>query len=118
MSFSKKSKSERESKRESERESERERIKESRRESQRESRKESRRESKRESNRESRKERRKEIKSKDNFDSTTSYESIIDALSVSVTAKDATKVTWQEQLKDYMILVLKYCIFAPSSIFN
>ena len=47
--------------------------------------------------------------SKDKFNDTTpSYESIIDLLSVSATAKNPESITWQEQLQDYIVLVLKY----------
>jgi len=49
------------------------------------------------------------IKSKDKFyDSPPTYQSIIDLLSVSATATDPTNVTWQNQLQDYIILLLKY----------
>jgi hypothetical protein len=50
----------------------------------------------------------KNIKQKDNFDSATTYPSIIDLLSVSPSAKDTVSVTWQEQLQDYLQLLLKY----------
>ena len=40
--------------------------------------------------------------------SAVTYPDIIDLFSVSVTAVDPKNVTWQEQLKDYGILVLKY----------
>ena len=49
------------------------------------------------------------IKSKDKFnDSPPTYQSIIDLLSVSVSATDPSNVTWKEQLQDYVILLLKY----------
>jgi len=51
---------------------------------------------------------------KDNFDSspvataTSTYEDIIDTLSVSPSASNPSAVTWQDQLNDYLILFLKY----------
>lgn len=36
------------------------------------------------------------------------YEDIIDLLSVSPSAENPSSVTWQDQLSDYIILVLKY----------
>jgi len=38
----------------------------------------------------------------------SSYEDIIDLLSVSPSAENPSSVTWQDQLSDYIILVLKY----------
>ena len=49
------------------------------------------------------------VKSKDKFnDSTATYESIIDLLAVSATAKDPANITWKDQLQDYAVLLLKY----------
>jgi hypothetical protein len=51
-------------------------------------------------------------KEKEKFNSTTAptstYEDIIDTLSVSPSASDPSAVTWQDQLNDYIILFLKY----------
>ena len=47
-------------------------------------------------------------KEKFNTDSTTSFSDIIDTISVSATAKDPNNVKWDDQLKDYGVLVLKY----------
>lgn len=48
-------------------------------------------------------------KKKDGFaDATSTYEDIIDVLSVSPSASDPSAVTWQDQLQDYFILLLKY----------
>lgn len=38
----------------------------------------------------------------------TTYEDIIDTLSVSPSASDPNAITWQDQLNDYIILFLKY----------
>jgi hypothetical protein len=59
---------------------------------------------------------RNKIKSetKEQFDSnpstviTSTYEDIIDTLSVSPSASNPNSVTWQDQLNDYIILFLKY----------
>ena len=51
------------------------------------------------------------FKNKSNFDnseSTTNYTDLIDLLSVSPSANDPKAVTWQDQITDYGILVLKY----------
>jgi hypothetical protein len=51
---------------------------------------------------------------KEQFDSnpstviTSTYEDIIDTLSVSPSASNPNSVTWQDQLNDYVILFLKY----------
>jgi hypothetical protein len=51
---------------------------------------------------------------KEQFDSspsatiTSTYEDIIDTLSVSPSASNPSSVTWQDQLNDYIILFLKY----------
>ena len=51
---------------------------------------------------------------KEKFDSnpstviTSTYEDIIDTLSVSPSASNPSSVTWQDQLNDYIILFLKY----------
>ena len=51
---------------------------------------------------------------KEKFDSnpstviTSTYEDIIDTLSVSPSASNPNSVTWQDQLNDYVILFLKY----------
>ena len=54
----------------------------------------------------------KKSKNKSNFvDSTTpttNYTDIIDLLSVSTSASDLNAITWQDQVSDYAILVLKY----------
>jgi hypothetical protein len=39
---------------------------------------------------------------------TSTYEDIIDTLSVSPSASNPNSVTWQDQLNDYVILFLKY----------
>jgi hypothetical protein len=39
---------------------------------------------------------------------TTTYEDIIDTLSVSPSASNPNSITWQDQLNDYVILFLKY----------
>jgi len=39
---------------------------------------------------------------------TSTYEDIIDTLSVSPSASNPSAVTWQDQLNDYLILFLKY----------
>ncbi len=39
---------------------------------------------------------------------TSTYEDIIDTLSVSPSASNPSSVTWQDQLNDYIILFLKY----------
>ena len=52
--------------------------------------------------------------SKEQFDSKpeavikTTYEDIIDTLSVSPSASNPSSVSWQDQLNDYIILFLKY----------
>ncbi len=38
----------------------------------------------------------------------TTYEDIIDTLSVSPSASNPNSITWQDQLNDYIILFLKY----------
>ena len=38
----------------------------------------------------------------------TTYEDIIDTLSVSPSASNQSSITWQDQLNDYIILFLKY----------
>ena len=50
------------------------------------------------------------FKSKSNFTPTPTknYTDLIDLLSVSTSASDKNAVTWQDQLSDYGILVLKY----------
>lgn len=54
------------------------------------------------------------VKNKDTFDSisattaASTYEDIIDTLSVSPSADNKSSVTWQDQLNDYIILFLKY----------
>ena len=46
---------------------------------------------------------------KSNFkDTSTNYTDLIDLLSVSPSASDSNVVTWQDQITDYIILVLKY----------
>ena len=46
---------------------------------------------------------------KSNFkDTSTNYTDLIDLLSVSPSASDSNIVTWQDQITDYGILVLKY----------
>ena len=51
---------------------------------------------------------------KEKFDSvsenkiTSTYEDIIDTLSVSPSASNPAAITWQDQLNDYIILFLKY----------
>jgi hypothetical protein len=46
---------------------------------------------------------------KDKFvDASTTYEDIIDVLSVSPSASDPNSITWQDQFSDYIILLLKY----------
>jgi hypothetical protein len=40
--------------------------------------------------------------------SSSTYEDIIDTLSLSPTASDPTALTWKDQLNDYIILFLKY----------
>ena len=46
---------------------------------------------------------------KEKFDeSTVTYSDLIDLFSVSATAEDKNNVTWQDQLRDYGVLVLKY----------
>ena len=40
--------------------------------------------------------------------STVNYSDLVDLFSVSVTAVDPKNITWQEQLQDYAILVIKY----------
>jgi hypothetical protein len=39
---------------------------------------------------------------------TSTYEDIIDTLSVSPSASNPNSITWQDQLNDYVILFLKY----------
>ena len=53
---------------------------------------------------------KKDNSKKDKFDDSpsASYESIIDLLSVSISATDKDSVTWKDQFNDYIILVLKY----------
>ena len=58
---------------------------------------------------------KKETNSKsEKFDSisaatlTSTYEDIIDTLSVSPSASNPAAITWQDQLNDYIILFLKY----------
>jgi hypothetical protein len=41
-------------------------------------------------------------------DASTTYEDIIDLLSVSPSAGDKESITWQDQFKDYFIMLLKY----------
>jgi hypothetical protein len=41
-------------------------------------------------------------------DAVSSYEDIIDLLSVSPSASDSSKVNWKDQLNDFIILFLKY----------
>ena len=54
------------------------------------------------------------LEKKEQFDSnpntviTSTYEDIIDTLSVSPSASNPNSVTWQDQLNDYVILFLKY----------
>jgi len=54
------------------------------------------------------------LEKKEQFDSnpntviTSTYEDIIDTLSVSPSASNPSSVTWQDQLNDYVILFLKY----------
>ena len=46
---------------------------------------------------------------KSNFkDTSTNYTYLIDLLSVSPSASDSNVVTWQDQITDYIILILKY----------
>lgn len=45
---------------------------------------------------------------KEKFTSTSTYEDIIDTLSVSPSASDQNAVTWKDQINDYIILFLKY----------
>ena len=46
---------------------------------------------------------------KSNFkDTSTNYTDLIDLLSVSPSASDSNVVTWQDQITDYIILILKY----------
>jgi hypothetical protein len=47
-------------------------------------------------------------KHKEKFNATSTYEDIIDTLSVSPSASDKNSVKWQDQLNDYIILFLKY----------
>lgn len=53
-------------------------------------------------------------KKKEQFESiqenklTSTYEDIIDTLSVSPSARNSIAITWQDQLNDYIILFLKY----------
>ena len=54
------------------------------------------------------------LEKKEQFDSnpntviTSTYEDIIDTLSVSPSASNQSSITWQDQLNDYIILFLKY----------
>lgn len=41
-------------------------------------------------------------------DTTTQYSDVIDLISVSPSASDPNAITWQDQLQDYFILLLKY----------
>ena len=41
-------------------------------------------------------------------DTSTNYTDLIDLLSVSPSASDSNVVTWQDQITDYIILILKY----------
>lgn len=53
-------------------------------------------------------------KNKEEFDSSSAgvvsstYEDIIDTLSVSPSASNQSSITWQDQMNDYIILFLKY----------
>lgn len=57
---------------------------------------------------------KKNTENKEQFDSasasklTSTYEDIIDTLSVSPSASNQASITWQDQLNDYFILFLKY----------
>jgi hypothetical protein len=50
---------------------------------------------------------KKETNKKEKFQETT-YTDVIDLLSVSPSALDKKSVTWQDQMQDYFILLLKY----------
>jgi hypothetical protein len=45
---------------------------------------------------------------KEKFSSSSTYEDIIDTLSISPSASDPSAVSWKDQLNDYIILFLKY----------
>ena len=46
--------------------------------------------------------------SKEKFEEITSFESVIDTLSVSPSANNSESITYQDQFTDYFILVIKY----------
>jgi len=45
---------------------------------------------------------------KNKFESSTTFEDVIDILSVSPSASNPEAVTWQDQMTDYLILIMKY----------
>lgn len=63
-------------------------------------------------NKNNKKENKETNKSKEKFEDDTSkktsYSDVIDLLSVSPSAADQQSITWQDQLQDFFILLLKY----------